>query len=31
MGSLTGFVSGTSSIRDPLAQGNLRTYEQIIG
>lgn len=31
MGSLTGFVSGTSQMNNSLTQGNLRVYEQIIG
>lgn len=31
IGAVTGFVGGTSRIQDPLAQGNLRLYEDIVG
>ncbi|KAK9808757.1 hypothetical protein WJX72_003095 [[Myrmecia] bisecta] len=31
LGSLTGFVSGSSQINDPMAKGNLRMYESIVG
>eukprot|EP00884_Botryococcus_braunii_P003977 jgi/Botrbrau1/13580/Bobra.0307s0003.1 len=31
LGSVTGFVTGTSQISSPVVQGTLRTFEQIIG